>query len=305
MDIIDIDGLQVRCILGLNAEERREKQDVVISVALEANLQHAGRSDQLEDTVDYSAVKKAILRMAEDSQFTLAERLAQEVADICLAHPLVRRARVRVEKPTALRFARNVAVTVIRLAPLRPRPAYISLGSNLQPVENIRKALTLLAQKVTFRKLSTIYLTPADGRPEQPEYFNTMVAVNSRYPPLVLKYFVLKRIEEALGRHPGGDRYSARTIDLDLVCFDHAHLATPELTLPDPEILRRPYMAFGLQELSPGLEFPGWHLTIEEITAAMSKSRMKALPEYTEKLRKDLLHGETGQDRIPHSGTAA
>jgi D-erythro-7,8-dihydroneopterin triphosphate epimerase len=67
MDRILIKDLLVRCVLGLSAEERREKQDVLISVVLLVDLTKAGRSDRAEDTVDYRAVKKDILAAAEDS----------------------------------------------------------------------------------------------------------------------------------------------------------------------------------------------------------------------------------------------
>ena len=114
MDRILIKELLVRCVLGLSAEERREKQDVLISVVLFTELAKAGRSDRPEDTVDYRAVKKEILKVAEGSQYHLAEALAERVAETCLAHPAVQRVQVTVEKPGALRFARSVAVEIDR-----------------------------------------------------------------------------------------------------------------------------------------------------------------------------------------------
>ena len=114
MDRILIKDLLVRCILGLSAEERREKQDVLISVAIFTDLAKAGRSDRPEDTVDYREVKKQILAAAEGSQYHLAEALAERVADTCLAHRGIQRVQVTVEKPGALRFARSVAVEIDR-----------------------------------------------------------------------------------------------------------------------------------------------------------------------------------------------
>lgn len=114
MDRILIKDLLVRCVLGLTAEERREKQDVLISVALFTDLTKAGRTDRSEDTVDYRAVKKDILSVVEDSQYHLAEALAERVAETCLAHLAVQRVQVTVEKPGALRFARSVAVEIDR-----------------------------------------------------------------------------------------------------------------------------------------------------------------------------------------------
>jgi len=114
MDRILISDLLVRCIIGVHDEERRDKQDVLINVVLSADLRKAGTSNRLEDSVDYRALTKRILSMAENSQFRLVEALAQAVADICLGHPSVQEATVRVEKPGALRFARNVGIEIVR-----------------------------------------------------------------------------------------------------------------------------------------------------------------------------------------------
>ena len=114
MDRILISDLLVRCIIGVRDEERRDKQDVLINLSLSVDLRKAGTSDRLEDSVDYRALNKQILSMAESSQFLLVEALAEAVADICLEHPAVQEATVRVEKPGALRFARSVGVEIIR-----------------------------------------------------------------------------------------------------------------------------------------------------------------------------------------------
>jgi FolB domain-containing protein len=113
-DRILIGDLLVRCILGINDSERRDKQDVLINLAVHVDLRRSGKSDRIEDTVDYRALKKQILALAESSAFFLEEALAEAVAALCLAHPAVRRVDVRVEKPNALRFARTVAVEIIR-----------------------------------------------------------------------------------------------------------------------------------------------------------------------------------------------
>ncbi len=114
LDRIYIRDLQTRCIVGIYEEERHAKQDVIINVMLEADYRAACHSDRLEDTVDYKGIKKKILEMVEDSTFFLIERLAEEVAQICLESPAVARAHITVDKPGALRFARSVAVEITR-----------------------------------------------------------------------------------------------------------------------------------------------------------------------------------------------
>ena len=113
-DQILVRDLRFRCIVGVNDEERHEKQDVVAQITLDIDLRKAGRTDALEDTVDYKALKKDVLAMAEGSQFQLVEVLAQSIADICLKRQRVTRVVVAVEKPGALRFARTVGVRIVR-----------------------------------------------------------------------------------------------------------------------------------------------------------------------------------------------
>ncbi len=114
MDRILISDLAARCIIGVNEEERREKQDVLINITLYADLDKPCKSDRFEDTVDYRRIKKRIVKMVEESGYFLVEALAEAVAGICLSDPKVVEAKVRVEKPSALRFARAVGIEIVR-----------------------------------------------------------------------------------------------------------------------------------------------------------------------------------------------
>ena len=114
MDKIVIRDIALRCIIGVYPHERRAEQDVVVTVALHADLSLAGATDDFPRTVDYKAVKKAIVELVENSQFQLVEALAQAIANACLAFDRVEQVDVTVEKPGALRFARTVAVEISR-----------------------------------------------------------------------------------------------------------------------------------------------------------------------------------------------
>jgi FolB domain-containing protein len=113
-DQIQIKDLQLRTIIGINEEERRDRQDVVINIVLCADTRAAGASDDIDDAVNYRTITKRIIRLVEESQFCLVERLAAEIAAICIQDPRIESARVRVEKPGALRFARSVGVEIHR-----------------------------------------------------------------------------------------------------------------------------------------------------------------------------------------------
>ncbi len=114
MDKIRIEDLHLRCIIGINPEEREKQQDVLFQITLHADLSAAGRSDDVADTVNYKTIKLEIMDFVQSSSFGLLERLAEEVAQICLKDKRVQRADVRIDKPGALRFARTVSVEISR-----------------------------------------------------------------------------------------------------------------------------------------------------------------------------------------------
>ena len=113
-DKIVIEDLLVRCVLGIGEEERRDRQDVVINIELYTDLRKPGKTDRLEDAVDYHILKKRVLTFVEQSQCQLVEALAEGISEICLESIAVREVNVRVHKPGALRFARSVGVEIAR-----------------------------------------------------------------------------------------------------------------------------------------------------------------------------------------------
>ena len=114
MDKIILRDLTVSAIIGTMPQERHRRQSVVINLELSCDLAAAGQSDRLEDTMDYHTLKQKIVAMVEVSEFFLIERLAQAIAELCLADPKIVQADVTVDKPGALSLCRSVAVTIER-----------------------------------------------------------------------------------------------------------------------------------------------------------------------------------------------
>ena len=112
-DQIIIRDLLLRCVIGVNADERRDRQDVLINILLYADVRNAV-SDDMQDTINYRTLTKRIIALVDGSQFYLVEKLAAEIASLCLDDERVEQVQVRVEKPGALRFARSVGVEIIR-----------------------------------------------------------------------------------------------------------------------------------------------------------------------------------------------
>lgn len=114
LDRIKISELSARTFIGFNEWEKEKKQDVAISVTLHADLSSACRSDDVADTVDYKKIKQEILKLVEGGRFNLIEKMAEDIADVCLSVSAVRRADVVVDKLQALRFAKSVQVAITR-----------------------------------------------------------------------------------------------------------------------------------------------------------------------------------------------
>ncbi|NPA91441.1 MAG: dihydroneopterin aldolase [Chloroflexi bacterium] len=115
-DCIYIEDLLVRTIIGINDWERRERQDVLISLCLYTDTRPAGQSDDIRDALNYRDVAKRIIHLVENAHFLLVERLAEEIARVCVQEFHVPRVQVRVEKPGAIRFAKTVGVRIERRA---------------------------------------------------------------------------------------------------------------------------------------------------------------------------------------------
>lgn len=113
-DQIEIRDLTLRTVIGIGEEERKDRQEVLLQIVLFVDSRDAGTTDDLEDTVNYRTLTKKVIALVESSQFHLVEKLAAEVAALCLMEPRVERVRVTAEKPGALRFARSVGVTIER-----------------------------------------------------------------------------------------------------------------------------------------------------------------------------------------------
>ena len=114
MDTLFLRDLTVYAIVGVNPDERVERQPVTVNVELGCDLAAPCASDRLEDTVNYKILQDRIVHEAETSRFLLIERLAQRIAEICLDEPKVATVTVTVDKPRALRFTRSAAVRIVR-----------------------------------------------------------------------------------------------------------------------------------------------------------------------------------------------
>lgn len=139
--------------------------------------------------------------------------------------------------------------------------AYIGLGSNLDdPAAQLQRALDALAAMPGTRVLSVsaLYRNPAmqapGARAPQPDYLNAVAAIDTTLAPLAL-LDALQAIEAAQGR-VRGERWSARTLDLDVLLYGNERIDTDRLQVPHPGLRERRFVLQPLADLAPSLVLP-------------------------------------------------
>ncbi len=167
--------------------------------------------------------------------------------------------------------------------------AFISVGSNIDPAANVRRALRALATRMHLVGISMVYLTDALGRPEQHPYYNCVAEVETDVAPRDVKRAILRQIEDELGRTRTADKYAPRTIDLDLIAYGDLVVDEDGMRLPDPDIMERPFLAIPLHELAPGWVLAGSNRRIDEVAAALPSDGMHPLRDYAGQLRREIL----------------
>ncbi len=116
MDIIFIRGLRIATVIGINDWEQHIKQTVSIDLELGTDISKAAATDQIDNTLNYKAVAKRVVAFVSESHFQLVETLAERVAELLLEEFPIVWLRLTLNKPGALRDARDVGVIIERQA---------------------------------------------------------------------------------------------------------------------------------------------------------------------------------------------
>jgi len=143
--------------------------------------------------------------------------------------------------------------------------AYIFIGSNVERETNYLHAITRLSELGDLIAASPVYDTPAlGGDPHAPRFYNGAARLETELPPHALRR-ALRKIELEMGRVRTADKFAPRTIDLDLVLYDDVKMDDGELTLPDPYLFERGFMARILARVNPYYVIPPDGPTLAEL----------------------------------------
>jgi 2-amino-4-hydroxy-6-hydroxymethyldihydropteridine diphosphokinase len=167
-----------------------------------------------------------------------------------------------------------------------PNLAFLSLGSNIRPEENLPKAIEMLAHTSRLVAVSTVWETLPLGVTAQPNFLNAATLVETDHSAKVFKQEVIRRIEDELGRARSGDKFGPRPIDIDIMLFNDQIFELDNHHIPDPELLERPFVAIPLAELAPDYQHPETGQTLRDIARGfeVTEEEMRLRPNISQAL---------------------
>ena len=167
--------------------------------------------------------------------------------------------------------------------------AFIAIGSNINAQDNIPRALTMLSEFLSITAVSNFYKNAAVGNSVQPDFFNGVIKIRTGLQPRGIKFDILRKIEEQLGRVRSADKFAPRTIDLDLILYGTLVIDEPGLVLPDQAVRHYSFVAVPLLELTPDLLLPDTGLPLSAEPVIKRTDRLQLQSEFTAGLRRLIL----------------
>ena len=146
---------------------------------------------------------------------------------------------------------------------------YVAAGSNVEPIANLRRALDALDRAFAPLRVSRAYRNAAVGF-EGDDFVNLVLGFRTDLSVCA----VLERLHEAeaaCGRERAAPKWAPRSMDLDILLYGTVACDEPGLTLPRPDLLRRPYMLGPLAELAPDLVHPTARVPLRDLWSDMQR----------------------------------
>ncbi|MCB1685669.1 MAG: 2-amino-4-hydroxy-6-hydroxymethyldihydropteridine diphosphokinase [Pseudomonadales bacterium] len=151
-----------------------------------------------------------------------------------------------------------------------PVDVYVSAGSNVAPVENLRLACRELRKCFGELEISGVYRNPAVGFAGD-DFLNLVLRFRTDESPAAI-IAELERLHVLAGRVRGPDPFSSRTLDLDLLLYGDAVLSDSVIRVPREDIRKYAFVLGPLAELAPELRHPLTGETMAELWAAFDQS---------------------------------
>lgn len=131
---------------------------------------------------------------------------------------------------------------------------YLGLGSNIDPIANLRLAVRELNARYGTLDLSPIYQSAAVGF-DGDDFLNLVAGLDSDESAAAI-HTTIERIHDLAGRERGSDKFGARTLDIDLLLYDDQVIEHSSFTIPRDDVLKYSFVLRPLAELAPDLVHP-------------------------------------------------
>lgn len=264
MDKILIRGLEVSACHGVKDFEKTQPQPFIFDADLYFDCYDAAVSDDIDDTINYSAASKIIVAVARDNCFNLIEKLAYECAYAVMQATPAKRITLTVYKPQAPMKQKfdTVGVTV----DISRERVYLSLGSSMgERQKYLDTAIEKLnmCRQITVKKVSDYVETEPYGGVAENKFLNCAVEIETLLSPRRLLNEI-HRIEAECGRVR--DRHwGDRTLDIDIIFFGKQTVTEDDLIIPHPEYHKRDFVLTPLTQIAPDFICPKLLKPIKDI----------------------------------------
>lgn len=272
MDEIRIDDLEIFARHGVYEQEKIDGQIFYVNAILCANLQKAGRSDNLSDSTHYGEVCETIKVVMIENRRNLIEAIAEKITSVIFEkYPLIQKIELEVRKPYApisIPF-RSVSVKLKR----EWHNVVIAMGANVgNAKQTIEAAFTSINERQEFKDciMSSVIQTKPYGGIEQEDFFNSVMQCKTYFEPENLLE-QLKLIEEEAGRVVT-THWGPRVLDLDIIFYDKLIMETEKLTIPHIDMENRQFVLEPLCQIAPYVRHPITQKTVFQMKEDMEKS---------------------------------
>ena len=264
-DEIHIENLDFFANHGVFPEETKLGQKFIVSLVLYMDTRRAGKSDDLQMSVDYGAVSHFVTEFMKNNTYHLIEAAAENlVQEILLKFPLLEGIDLELKKPWAP-IGLPVEYASVKISRFWHR-AYLGLGSNLGDKKAyLDYAIQRLNEEKDCRveKVSEYLVTEPYGGIEQDDFLNACLLLKTQMSPEELLE-KLHEIEKEAHRERNV-RWGPRTLDLDILLYDNLVMENEELIIPHIEMHMREFVLKPLSEIAPNIRHPIYKKTVSQL----------------------------------------
>lgn len=272
-DQITIKNLEVYANHGVFPEEQKLGQKFIISAILYTDTRIAGKTDDLEASIDYGTICQTITRFLKEHTYNLLERAAEMLAEDLLLHTKgLSSIQLEIKKPWA---PIGLPLETVSVAIERGwHTVYLGMGSNIGNKEDyLLQAVQALKETASCQveAVSDFLVTKPYGVTDQDDFLNGCIKLRTLLTPREL-LDRLHHIEQEAGRERTL-RWGPRTLDLDILFYDDLILGEADLCIPHVDLPNREFVLRPLCEIAPYLHHPATGKTVREMLQELSSEK--------------------------------